>query len=122
MAKKTAMFSLLCQLDMERHFHNSRCLQLPKVYERFLKISFYEKLLDCICIVIPPLTVILDQLSRDCEIYGITFVDLSKVIITFYILKLSLIKMQFIFSWPKTYSFSQLFVGLIKVIMIIMIT
>ena len=66
MAKKTAMFSLLCQLDLERHFHNSWCLQLRKVYELLLKI----------CIVIPTLTVILDQLSRDCEIYGISFVDL----------------------------------------------
>ena len=35
--------------------------------------------LDCVCIVIPPLTVILDQLSRDCQFYGITYVDVSKV-------------------------------------------
>ena len=42
MAKKTAMFSLLCQLDLERHFHNSWCLQLRKVYERFFKSLLWE--------------------------------------------------------------------------------
>ena len=103
MEKKIAMFSLHCQPDLEKHCHNSWYLQFLKVHDRFWKISFYQKLLDCICIVIPPLTVIIDQLSRDCEIYGISFVDLSKVIIVFYILKLSLIKMQFLFSQPKSY-------------------
>ena len=29
--------------------------------------------------VIPPLTVIVDQLSHDCEKYGISYVNISKV-------------------------------------------
>ena len=56
----------------------------PCIY--FIIIRFYIaqklKLLISIgssSIIIPPLTVIIEQMARDCEYYGISYVDLSKV-------------------------------------------
>ena len=34
---------------------------------------------DAVCFIIPPLTVILDQLVKDCEHFGLQYVDVSKV-------------------------------------------
>ena len=32
---------------------------------------------DCSCLIIPPLTVIIDQLATDCQNYGIPYVDIT---------------------------------------------
>ena len=70
---KTLPQLLVSSLSTPGLIYNSRFFSILDNY------LLLEKNIGGPCFVIPPLTVILDQLAKDCENYGISYVDVSKV-------------------------------------------